>query len=106
MLTRGSWAGFCRLASARPGMANNNSSTPARRSAARESGLTREIANGSSMIERGPSRVADSDRKSTRLNSSHTVISYAVFCLQKKDAIDQGRLALGHVEDRVQRRLD
>src|SRR5260221_9746742 len=26
----------------------------------------------------------DSDRKSTRLNSSHTVISYAVFCLKKK----------------------
>src|SRR5438132_8511051 len=25
-----------------------------------------------------------SDRKSTRLNSSHTVISYAVFCLKKK----------------------
>src|SRR5260221_5198490 len=24
------------------------------------------------------------DRKSTRLNSSHTVISYAVFCLQQK----------------------
>src|SRR5438034_2640554 len=24
------------------------------------------------------------DRKSTRLNSSHTVISYAVFCLKKK----------------------
>src|SRR5579875_4106185 len=24
------------------------------------------------------------DRKSTRLNSSHTVISYAVFCLEKK----------------------
>src|SRR6476646_11581766 len=29
---------------------------------------------------RGPPR----DRKSTRLNSSHTVISYAVFCLKKK----------------------
>src|SRR2546426_1355787 len=29
-----------------------------------------------------PSRVAD--RKSTRLNSSHLVISYAVFCLKKK----------------------
>src|SRR5438034_5406027 len=28
--------------------------------------------------------VAVSDRKSTRLNSSHTVISYAVFCLKKK----------------------
>src|SRR5436190_15073351 len=27
---------------------------------------------------------ARSDRKSTRLNSSHTVISYAVFCLKKK----------------------
>src|SRR5260221_7849929 len=25
------------------------------------------------------------DRKSTRLNSSHTVISYAVFCLKKKE---------------------
>src|SRR5256885_6736710 len=27
---------------------------------------------------------ARADRKSTRLNSSHLVISYAVFCLQKK----------------------
>src|SRR5947207_5674195 len=31
---------------------------------------------------RCPARGAD--RKSTRLNSSHTVISYAVFCLKKK----------------------
>src|SRR5947207_12520680 len=29
------------------------------------------------------------DRKSTRLNSSHTVISYAVFCLKKKKKIKQ-----------------
>src|SRR5260221_1957285 len=28
------------------------------------------------------------DRKSTRLNSSHTVISYAVFCLKKKNKSD------------------
>src|SRR5438034_5432519 len=28
------------------------------------------------------------DRKSTRLNSSHTVISYAVFCLKKKKTTD------------------
>src|SRR5438034_3256443 len=28
--------------------------------------------------------IARIDRKSTRLNSSHTVISYAVFCLKKK----------------------
>src|SRR5260221_12135387 len=27
------------------------------------------------------------DRKSTRLNSSHTVISYAVFCLKKKKKV-------------------
>src|SRR5947207_6526410 len=30
---------------------------------------------------------AGSDRKSTRLNSSHTVISYAVFCLKKKKKV-------------------
>src|SRR5260221_1779170 len=29
-------------------------------------------------------RCVPRDRKSTRLNSSHTVISYAVFCLKKK----------------------
>src|SRR5260221_7687607 len=29
------------------------------------------------------------DRKSTRLNSSHTVISYAVFCLKKKKTRDR-----------------
>src|SRR6266850_2065042 len=29
----------------------------------------------------------DLDRKSTRLNSSHLVISYAVFCLKKKDGL-------------------
>src|SRR5947207_8933084 len=32
------------------------------------------------------------DRKSTRLNSSHTVISYAVFCLKKKNKIKSTRI--------------
>src|SRR2546426_2863133 len=32
----------------------------------------------------GDSEPTDQDRKSTRLNSSHLVISYAVFCLKKK----------------------
>src|SRR5690625_3777201 len=32
-------------------------------------------------------READKDRKSTRLNSSHVAISYAVFCLKKKNNI-------------------
>src|SRR3712207_6955303 len=31
-----------------------------------------------------PAPAADLDRKSTRLNSSHANISYAVFCLKKK----------------------
>src|SRR5699024_12710438 len=31
--------------------------------------------------------VLDQDRKSTRLNSSHVSISYAVFCLKKKRAV-------------------
>src|SRR2546426_4968371 len=33
---------------------------------------------------RGPVYLIEIDRKSTRLNSSHLVISYAVFCLKKK----------------------
>src|SRR5436190_11702716 len=34
------------------------------------------------------------DRKSTRLNSSHTVISYAVFCLKKKKLSTNGNFSL------------
>src|SRR5258708_30434841 len=33
----------------------------------------------------GIAAAASSDRKSTRLNSSHQIISYAVFCLKKKN---------------------
>src|SRR5256885_3249304 len=32
------------------------------------------------------------DRKSTRLNSSHLVISYAVFCLKKKKTVPQASI--------------
>src|SRR2546422_2611739 len=39
----------------------------------------RDVARGRPRRERSPS-----DRKSTRLNSSHGYISYAVFCLKKK----------------------
>src|SRR2546430_5617526 len=35
-------------------------------------------------IERGDGDAKQTDRKSTRLNSSHSQISYAVFCLKKK----------------------
>src|SRR5436190_8775583 len=40
------------------------------------------------------------DRKSTRLNSSHTVSSYAVFCLKKKSAGEQLGAAAGGLEGR------
>src|SRR2546430_9270150 len=33
--------------------------------------------------------ITDIDRKSTRLNSSHSQISYAVFCLKKKTQYDR-----------------
>src|SRR3954463_12378535 len=36
------------------------------------------------------------DRKSTRLNSSHTIISYAVFCLEKKRDRKSTRLNSSH----------
>src|SRR2546422_5534566 len=36
-----------------------------------------------------PSRCTSTDRKSTRLNSSHGYISYAVFCLKKKKTISK-----------------
>src|SRR3989449_11317442 len=59
----------------------------------------RELARGSQSLKAGLSSdcslqldcmkpeslvIADQDRKSTRLNSSHGYISYAVFCLKKK----------------------
>src|SRR5439155_9949890 len=39
---------------------------------------------------RSPDRIGlrERDRKSTRLNSSHVAISYAVFCLKKKAKVD------------------
>src|SRR5256885_4388084 len=38
---------------------------------------------------------AEQDRKSTRLNSSHLVISYAVFCLKKKKTATQDNWTAG-----------
>src|SRR5256885_13040665 len=38
---------------------------------------------------------AGADRKSTRLNSSHLVISYAVFCLKKKKESSFSHVAYG-----------
>src|SRR5256885_3495327 len=46
-----------------------------------------ELADGFNMLDPIKSTIVTpglEDRKSTRLNSSHLVISYAVFCLKKK----------------------
>src|SRR5258708_1584990 len=42
-----------------------------------------------------PGMALEIDRKSTRLNSSHQIISYAVFCLKKKSA----RLMAGSIRE-------
>src|SRR5258708_11555130 len=43
-----------------------------------------ELAKGIGMPADSTAQFIDIDRKSTRLNSSHQIISYAVFCLKKK----------------------
>src|SRR5256885_7117779 len=47
---------------------------------------------GSILMTSAPNSEKNLDRKSTRLNSSHLVISYAVFCLKKKTRGGQHRL--------------
>src|SRR5690606_39598893 len=45
----------------------------------------RTASGGHGTRDPGPGTRDDTDRKSTRLNSSHVKISYAVFCLKKKN---------------------
>src|SRR3712207_7229225 len=52
--------------------------------AAAARGLTRFVGRGTE-LEQLYQALARADRKSTRLNSSHANISYAVFCLKKKN---------------------
>src|SRR2546430_15675325 len=42
------------------------------------------VRGGLTMTAKRKARTREADRKSTRLNSSHSQISYAVFCLKKK----------------------
>src|SRR5256885_10499597 len=46
---------------------------------------TADLPRATAVRARAPAGPLRSDRKSTRLNSSHLVISYAVFCLKKKN---------------------
>src|SRR5690349_21099766 len=68
--------------------------SPARSAAAAlEAGLLlhRALGRGDGLEARVGDRLAALDRKSTRLNSSHVEISYAVFCLKKKKHPDAQR---------------
>src|SRR5207244_5264555 len=56
--------------------------------AALQSGKVLALANKESLVV-GGELIMDLDRKSTRLNSSHQIISYAVFCLKKKNKYDR-----------------
>src|SRR3712207_6855535 len=71
---------FRRAGPARRRAAGDQADRPARTAAVR----SRDAARGGrgDRLER---RAAGIDRKSTRLNSSHANISYAVFCLKKKN---------------------
>src|SRR2546426_4435453 len=74
---------------------NPNPSTPGRRG---ETSSRRRMVNrdaGCEMRDESPHQ----DRKSTRLNSSHLVISYAVFCLKKKKKKYKKRVAKYNTRD-------
>src|SRR3954449_12519606 len=64
------------------------------------SDLTSELQSHSHLAEDGirdesVTGVQTCDRKSTRLNSSHTLISYAVFCLDRKSVVQGKSVDLG-----------
>src|SRR5690242_21320748 len=66
----------------------------------RGDGLRRRIRNEAH--RRNSKQCRDGDRKSTRLNSSHMSISYAVFCLKKKSS-DPVTLPGGYAPHRSRR---
>src|SRR2546422_5674590 len=58
----------------------------------------RHPANRVERVEDARAGFTVQDRKSTRLNSSHGYISYAVFCLKKKKLQESLRYPHGHVQ--------
>src|SRR4051812_49807191 len=72
------------------------------------SDVTRATSSALSPVMSPNSAITGEDRKSTRLNSSHMSISYAVFCLKKKNQLDNADAATlhhdmhnGHFQPRV-----
>src|SRR5256885_6883970 len=54
------------------------------------------------LLGRAVDRAGRGDRKSTRLNSSHLVISYAVFCLKKKKNTREETERVERIDDLLQ----
>src|SRR2546430_7622875 len=69
--------------------------------------IHRNSSNGMPGVETSPigSGSPPTDRKSTRLNSSHSQISYAVFCLKKKKKTNHDPQTR-HVDHQRDRALD
>src|SRR5256885_3875435 len=63
--------------------------------------LARPSANGRGILASYMRSDGTLDRKSTRLNSSHLVISYAVFCLKKKK-----NFKVGHELQQIEQQID
>src|SRR2546426_9025670 len=69
------------LSRSRPAAAGGGAAAPRLRAARQRRGRAHQKRPA---LRAGVRAGAGGDRKSTRLNSSHLVISYAVFCLKKK----------------------
>src|SRR5947209_15355187 len=74
----------------------------AKRPAPRPTGVKAVAGRYLSTQQRSRDATRSRDRKSTRLNSSHANISYAVFCLKKKKKQKQDKRQVGTTEEKTQ----
>src|SRR2546430_5152695 len=96
--SRSAMAMPCEIASSAPNPHRWPTSEKVRSPLLRKATLgTASLGNcASSRLHSRPENVVD--RKSTRLNSSHSQISYAVFCLKKKKNNTHSRSAFAHLK--------
>src|SRR5207249_8960271 len=73
---------------------NTSAAPPNARTAAASHLYLRSTSTNSTLTATDNTTLRYADRKSTRLNSSHVSISYAVFCLKKKKKIKNSTLLL------------
>src|SRR2546429_4515399 len=68
--------------------------TPLFRSIGSPAPIAAAMGSSTRYTSRAPAWRTESDRKSTRLNSSHGYISYAVLCLKKKKSADKAEVLI------------